>query len=977
MADIPQLLLASLNPQTRKQAEQTLTSYSDQPGFLTSLLQLVLEGSQDNATRLAAAVYLKNQAKTRWLPEDPRPISDADKAALRPRLVPAMIALSAPKDKAVRAQIAESVSLIAEIDFPDQWPDLIDQLVSSLSPTDFNINTGVLETAHSIFRPWRSASRSDSLWSTINLVLSKILPPFHQLFAYTANKLLNEPPTDKTQLEQMATTTWMLVELFYDLTCQDLPPSLEDGHEEFFGSPNGHFMRLMAWDPEALRTDPDEATPSTPTRVRTTVLEVAEMYVKLYPEVLSRSASVEAFVRAVWQLVGGGTQLPLAYDPLVTQALRFISTAIRAGPYRDLFSARETIAGLVSGVVVPNVGLRPHDLEALEDTPLEFVRSDLATTEISTPRQAAADVVKALVSSGLEADATTVTMEWVNRGLAATGEEAWKSKDSAVFLFEALAARSGTVSLGVTATNALVDVVKFFGDNVFNDLQADPGRVHHVLQMDAIRYLHTFRNQLTKEQLTSVLPLLGQHLSGDDVVVYTYAAVAIDRILAIRAPGSPTPLFTYVDVKPFALNLIDILLRKVEAAGTPEKVAENDLVMRCLARVIITARQTLVEGYQPLLQRLVAVLGTISKNPSNPNFDQYIFESISALIRFVGAADKSTVPVFEQTLFGPFTFIIQQEIEQYIPYTFQILAQMLALHEGVPTEYRSLVPLLLTPASWTQKGSIPGLVRLLQAFMARDAAQIVASGQIESVLGIVQQRLIPSKLNDSWGFELLQAVVRYVPPSDLQKYFRGIVMTLLTRMQSSKTDSYVYHFVYFLSYTLAVPVDGLTPDFVVSAVESIQPGLWSNILTTFVVPQATKLAAKDRKVAVIGLTRLLTQSPLMLAGNNANAWASVFTAIAQLFREPQALKSSTADDAGAGSTEIDLEEQTAGYQAAYSRLAAADAALPDPAAHVADVHAFVGTQLQSQPQAAQLLQAADQRVVGPFVEGLRRAGYQF
>lgn len=106
----------------------------------------------------------------------------------------------------------------------------------------------------------------------------------------------------------------------------------------------------------------------------------------------------------------------------------------------------------------------------------------------------------------------------------------------------------------------------------------------------------------------------------------------------------------------------------------------------------------------------------------------------------------------------------------------------------------------------------------------------------------------------------------------------------------------------------------------------------------------------------------------------------VFAAIAQLFREPQALQSSTANDAGAGSTEIDLEEQTAGYQAAYSRLAAADAALPDPAAHVADVHAFVGTQcqqlLQSQPQAAQLLRAADPQVAGPFAEGLRRAGYQ-
>ena len=103
---------------------------------------------------------------------------------------------------------------------------------------------------------------------------------------------------------------------------------------------------------------------------------------------------------------------------------------------------------------------------------------------------------------------------------------------------------------------------------------------------------------------------------------------------------------------------------------------------------------------------------------------------------------------------------------------------------------------------------------------------------------------------------------------------------------------------------------------------------------------------------------------------------AVFTAVAQLFREPQALKSSTTEDVAAGSTEIDLEEQTAGYQAAYSRLAAADAALPDPAAHVADVHAFVGTQLQSQPQVAQLLRTADQQIAGPFVDSLRRGGYQ-
>ena len=52
-------------------------------------------------------------------------------------------------------------------------------------------------------------------------------------------------------------------------------------------------------------------------------------------------------------------------------------------------------------------------------------------------------------------------------------------------------------------------------------------------------------------------------------------------------------------------------------------------------RVIVTARQTLTPVYQQVLQRLVAILGIISKNPSNPNFDQYIFESIAALMRWV------------------------------------------------------------------------------------------------------------------------------------------------------------------------------------------------------------------------------------------------------------------------------------------------------------------------------------------------------
>jgi len=54
---------------------------------------------------------------------------------------------------------------------------------------------------------------------------------------------------------------------------------------------------------------------------------------------------------------------------------------------------------------------------------------------------------------------------------------------------------------------------------------------------------------------------------------------------------------------------------------------------------------------------------------------------------------------------------------------------MLELHTAdVPTDYRGLLPFLLQPAIWQQKGSIPGLVKLLKAFLARDAQQMVAAG---------------------------------------------------------------------------------------------------------------------------------------------------------------------------------------------------------------------------------------------------------
>ena len=63
-----------------------------------------------------------------------------------------------------------------------------------------------------------------------------------------------------------------------------------------------------------------------------------------------------------------------------------------------------------------------------------------------------------------------------------------------------------------------------------------------------------------------------------------------------------------------------------------------------------------------------------------------------------------------------------------------------------------------------------------------------------------------------------------VSRADLKQYFRQLVINLLTRMQTSKTDKYVYEFARFVLFMLAINVEGLPPDFFPNAVEEIQPG---------------------------------------------------------------------------------------------------------------------------------------------------------
>jgi len=59
-------------------------------------------------------------------------ISPSDKEMVKAQLVPIMVSLSTSGASRLQAQIGEAVAEIAELDFPERWPTLVD--VSDWNP---------------------------------------------------------------------------------------------------------------------------------------------------------------------------------------------------------------------------------------------------------------------------------------------------------------------------------------------------------------------------------------------------------------------------------------------------------------------------------------------------------------------------------------------------------------------------------------------------------------------------------------------------------------------------------------------------------------------------------------------------------------------------------------------------------------------------------------------------------------------------
>lgn len=943
MDTIAGLLNQSLDPSKARAAEQELRKYDKQQGFTLTLLQIVNNGQLPMGTRLAAALFFKNLIRRLWTDEDGNYLlPESDVVAVKSEIISLMISLPS----SLQAQIGEAVSVIADSDFPERWADLVPNLVARLG-SDHKVNNGVLKVAHSIFKRWRPLFSSDDLLREIALVLSQFTQPYYALMLET-HKQIEQNAANKEVLIDVLKTMSLLVKIYYDLNCQDLPEFFEDHLKQFMDILHNY---LIYSNPLAETNDDTET--GVLEVIKTDICEILQLYTQRYEDEFGKM--LPTFVGATWNLL---TTIGLQpkYDLLVNRALAFLTSVAKIDRHTHMFEPVEVLTLLVEKIVIPNMTMRESDEEMFEDDPIEFIRRDLEGSDSDTRRRAATDFLRELATK-MESRITESVMQYVSGFLEqynANPGQNWRAKNTASYLFSSIAAKGNVTAAGVSTTNLAIDVVGFFTSSIAPDLVSS--NVNPILQVDAIRFIHNFRNQLTKEQLSQALPLLVQLLNSSNFVVYTYAAITIERILSIKQNNEF--VFKAQDVQNEAAPLINALMQLIlRHSSTSEKLSENEFLMKCIMRVLLTVQGGMQSFAGSLLPQLVQIMTAVSTNPSNPRFNHFLFESIGAVVRYAGTSIG--VNQLDQMVVQPSLQVLGQDVTEFVPYVLQILSAILALQPvqaGLPDSFHKLIRPLMSPVLWEPKGNVPALVGLLEVILSHGAATIVSDGLLTPLLGVFQN-LVSSRSNDQYGLELLEYIFFYVSQEHLASLSKQVGQLLLMRLQQSNTDRFSSRFSLFMYFLASTESNGLGPQYAIHFLDQVQPGVFGQVMDSFILPSTLKIGGKfNRRIAAVGLTKILCRTTEFTTGEYSSKWAHALDILVRL------MKFNMAEEHASPALGLDLEELSFG--SSFSKLATTSSKPLDPVPDVQEPVQFFNGELKQLankfgPAVQQLLQNLD------------------
>lgn len=415
---------------------------------------------------------------------------------------------------------------------------------------------------------------------------------------------------------------------------------------------------------------------------------------------------------------------------------------------------------------------------------------------------------------------------------------------------------------GVAEITPNVDLIGWFNAQILPELQDANHQNRPVVKAAAIKFVSIFRKQFSRQESTQLLPMMIAHLKSPVVVVHTFAAHTIERLLVTKDESvTPTvPKIGEAELQPF----LDPLFQNLFFIIDQTSLDENSYVMKCIMRSLATARRQIVPVTEIVINKLTAALIRVANNPSNPVYNHCLFESLAILVKSVCKAEPTAVSSFEAMLTGPFGKILTDDIAEFTPYVFQIFAQLLEFRQegsGLGEFYPKLFSMLKHPQNWEKRGNVPALSRLVVAYIEQAPNEL--QNDLVPILGIYQ-KLMSLKATEAQGVQIVIAVISKYDLNVLQPYLGDIFKIFLRRLEKTpKAHKLRAIFASFLG-ALSAKHGGTATS---NCLESVGNSLTKTVVELFWAdtlwddPPRRRVEAKTQ---IIGVTRFLVENPTLL-----------------------------------------------------------------------------------------------------------------
>ena len=262
-------------------------------------------------------------------------------------------------------------------------------------------------------------------------------------------------------------------------------------------------------------------------------------------------------------------------------------------------------------------------------------------------------------------------------------------------------------------------------------------------------------------------------------------------------------------------------------------------------------------------------MNRVATNPSNPVFNHYLFESISALLKFGYESRKCSIEQLEAAVNPTFEKILTSYIVEFIPYVLQIMAQCLQMREGnvIPPHFEMILNGIMSPSLWETRANVPALVTLLEAYLNKGAIQLFADEKRLAQLFNIFGKLLAAKSTEDLSFELMRSIICFCPFELIRPRLPDVFRMSFMKYSQPKTRSV------FLARSLVsfacVLMGKHGPQAFIEACESLRPGLFNKFLGEIALP------------TIPGITSVTMKKIL-------KSWASLFSSannwIAPLFK---------------------------------------------------------------------------------------------